>query len=87
MAPVIRCDVLLNCREEISGVLKYMMIWKPEWGASKDLLRRMGWSMVDTASMNANPSDIEVPLGHFLNMNILLWNCRGALNADFNAQN
>ena len=27
--------------------------------------------------------EIDVPLGQFVNMNILLWNCRGALNADF----
>lgn len=39
--------------------------------------------MVDTASMNANPLEIKVPLGQFVNMNILLWNCRGALNVDF----
>ena len=33
--------------------------------------------------MNANPLEIEVPLSHFVKMNILLCNCRGALNADF----
>ena len=39
--------------------------------------------MVESATMNANPLEIEVPLSHFVKMNILLWNCRGALNADF----
>lgn len=29
------------------------------------------------------PNPIEVPVGGFVKMNILLWNCRGALNADF----
>ena len=43
--------------------------------------------MVDIVSMNTNPPEIEVPLSQFVNMNILLWNCRGALNVDFNAQN
>ncbi|KAF3950217.1 hypothetical protein CMV_023995 [Castanea mollissima] len=62
MALVRRCDVLLNCREGILDILEYMMIWKPDWMASKDLLRRMGWSMVEAAAMNANPSEIEVPL-------------------------
>nr|POF01814.1 hypothetical protein CFP56_06196 [Quercus suber] len=28
-------------------------------GASKDLLRRMGWSMVEAAAMNTNPPEIE----------------------------
>ena len=29
------------------------------------------------------PNQVEVPCGNYINMNILLWNCRGALNADF----
>ena len=43
--------------------------------------------MVETAVMNTNPMEIEVPLGHFVKMNILLWNCRGALNAGFKRRN
>ena len=39
--------------------------------------------MVEAAAMNTNPMEIEVPLGQFVKMNILLWNCRGVLNADF----
>ena len=83
MALVQRCDTLLCCKEDILGILKYMIIWKPEWIASKSLLMRMGWSMVESATMSANPPEIEVPLSQFVKMNILLWNCRGALNADF----
>ena len=30
MAPVKKCNVLLNCREDIRGILKHMIIWKPE---------------------------------------------------------
>ena len=36
--------------------------------------------MVDAAIMN--PNLVEVPLGQFVVMNILMWNCRGALNLD-----
>ena len=39
--------------------------------------------MVDVAIMNPNPHEIEVPLTQFVKINILLWNCRGALNVDF----
>nr|POE51253.1 hypothetical protein CFP56_14687 [Quercus suber] len=49
MAPVQKCDVLLSCREDNIGIQKHMIIWKPNWVASKDLLRRMGWSMVEAA--------------------------------------
>lgn len=37
--------------------------------------------MVDAALLNPNP--VEVPLGQFVQMNILMWNCKGALNPDF----
>ena len=39
--------------------------------------------MVEAIAMNTIPMEIEVPLGQFVKMNILLWNCRGALNVDF----
>lgn len=83
LVPVQRCDALLCCREDIVGILKYMTIWKPNWMGCKDILRRIGWSMVEAAVMNINPMEIEVPLGQFVKTNILLWNCRGALNAYF----
>ena len=61
LAPVKRCDLLIYCKEDTMGILKYMMIWKPEWNSSKDLLRRLGWTMVDAAMMNPNP--VKVLLG------------------------
>ena len=39
--------------------------------------------MVKAVAMNTNPPKIEVPLVQFVKMNVLLWNCRGALNSDF----
>ena len=38
--------------------------------------------MVESATTSANPPEIKVPLSQFIKMNILLWNCRGALNVD-----
>ena len=63
------------------GILKYLMIWKPEWNSSNNLLKRLNWSMVEAAMMN--PNSVEVPLGQFAQMNILMWNYKGALNLDF----
>ena len=37
--------------------------------------------MVEAATMN--PSRVEVPMDQIIKMNILMWNCRGALNPDF----
>lgn len=40
--------------------------------------------MMEDAAMR--PNQVEVPCGNFVNMNILLWNCRGALNVDFKSR-
>ena len=77
------CDLLICCRKDTMGILKYLMVWKPEWNSSKDLLRRLGWTMVDATMMNPNPNPVEIPLSQFVTMNILMWNCRGALNPNF----
>lgn len=81
LEPVKNCKMLLCCMEDTMGILKYTMIWKPDWVTSKDLLRRLGWSMVDAAMIN--PSLVKVLLGQFVKMNVLLWNCKGALKLDF----
>ena len=39
LAPVQKLDALLYCREDVVGILKYMMIWKSDWIGSKDILR------------------------------------------------
>ena len=81
LTPIQVCDVLVYCKEDTMGILKHLMIWKPNWITSKDLLRRLGWSMIDAAMMN--PNQVEVPIGQSVQMNILMWNYRGALNPDF----
>ena len=42
LAPVQNCDLLICCKEDILGILKYLMIWKPDWIMGKDPLQRMG---------------------------------------------
>lgn len=84
LIPVQKCDLLICCKEEIVGILKYMIVWKPDWMASRELLKKMGWSMMEDAAMR--PNQVEVPCGNFVNMNILLWNFRGALNVDFKSR-
>ena len=39
--------------------------------------------MIDAALLNPKLAPVEFPLEHFVTMNILMWNCRGALNLDF----
>lgn len=55
---VTRCDLLLYSREEIQGILNYLVVWKLDWVASKDLLRRMGWSMIASSMRRPNPNEI-----------------------------
>ena len=42
LAPIQNCDLLICCKEDILGILKYLMIWKPDWIMGKDPLQRMG---------------------------------------------
>lgn len=81
LIPIKRCDLLVCCREDIQGILNYMMIWKSNWATSKAILRRLGWSRVDVAL--TNPNQVEYPVGQSVQMNVLMWNYRGALNPDF----
>ena len=62
LKPVKKCDLLICYREEIQGILNYLTVWKPNWVASKDLLWRMGWSMLATSMMGTNP--MEIPNKH-----------------------
>nr|POE90796.1 hypothetical protein CFP56_23091 [Quercus suber] len=61
LEPVQKCDILIYCKKETLCILKYVMVWKPEWAMGKDLLQRMGWSMVKASMLNLRP--VEVPLG------------------------
>ena len=78
---VMSCDLLVCCREEVKWILNYLKVWKLDWIASKDLLRRMGWSMIATSMMGTNP--MEISNNNCSKMNVLLWNCRDALNSYF----
>ena len=49
--------------------------------ATTDLLRNLGWSLMEVVTMGSN--SIEFPNTDCAKMNILMWNCRGALNEDF----
>lgn len=42
LSSIRKCDLLVCCREDIVGILKYMIVWKPNWVASKDLLKTLG---------------------------------------------
>ena len=79
--PITKCDLLVCCKEEIQGILKYMVLWKPNGVAFMNLLRSLGWSMMKNAMMGSN--HIKISNDFCTQMNILLWNCRGVLNVDF----
>ena len=66
-------NLLICCKKEIVGILKYMIVWKPDWMASKELLKKMGTEQMEAAAIR--PNQVEVLCGNYVNMNILLWNC------------
>lgn len=58
-----RCDLLVCCMENILGILKFMVQWKQDWVAFKDLLRRLGWSMMEVAIMGSN--SVQIPNNYY----------------------
>ena len=37
-----KCDLLLDCREEIQGILNYLVVWKPDWVGLQGLAKEDG---------------------------------------------
>ena len=75
-------NLLITSREAQIGVLQHLVILAQGGDISRRALRELGWrslSKTDTQNLHkgALVSSPSVP------MNILLWNCRGALNPHF----
>lgn len=64
------------------GVMEHTTTLINESGATKRFLKEMGWSLME--QMRSLPQIDECPTSDMsLIMNIILWNCKGALNLNF----
>lgn len=73
--------VISQCERQL-GVMEHVLVLKQGAGYTKKVLKDLGWTMMD--QMQALPPIDECPSPDMhLSMNIILWNCRGALNPNF----
>jgi hypothetical protein len=74
---------LIACQKEMSlGILEHSVTLMQGEGHTKKLLKEMGWSLLE--QMRCLPQIDECPTpNNILMMNIILWNCRGALKPSF----
>uniref|UniRef100_A0A2N9IFC0 CCHC-type domain-containing protein n=1 Tax=Fagus sylvatica TaxID=28930 RepID=A0A2N9IFC0_FAGSY len=76
-------EFFLICQREMSmGIMEHTVTMMKGDGATKRFLKEMGWSLME--QMRSLPQIDECPTPNLsLIMNIILWNCRGALNPNF----
>ena len=64
------------------GVMEHVLVLKQGMGYTKKVLKDLGWTMME--QMRVLPLiDEYSSLDMHLSMNIILWNCREALNPNF----
>ncbi|XP_030940590.1 uncharacterized protein LOC115965492 [Quercus lobata] len=64
------------------GVLQHNVILIPRRGLSKELIRRTGWNLREEERLFLYSEECP-PYHQSVIMNIIIWNCRGALKSSF----
>ena len=81
-APIQTFSLAVSQWECMMGVMEHVLVLRQGEGFKKTLLKEIGWTMMD--QMRTLPPIDECPDPNLqLSMNIILWNCRGALNPNF----
>lgn len=60
------------------GVLQHILTISPEEGQTMEVLKRTGWNLMEEAKLIPPIDECPTPNLVFL-MNVIVWNCRGAL--------
>ena len=81
LAPKIKHTILVKCTEWTLGVWKYSVTLFSEVIRAKTLLKE-AWSLRDIGD-NSSPIYFDSSTNPFVIMNVLIWNCRGALKPFF----
>lgn len=64
------------------GVMEHVLVLKQGMGYTKKVLKDLGWTMMEQMRV-LPPIDECSSLDMHLSMNIILWNCREAINPNF----
>ena len=68
--------------EKKMGVLEHCIAMMPGIGQTMELVKKTKWNLIEEARL-LPPFDECLTPNHWLVMNIIVWNCRGALNPEF----
>ena len=75
-------NLLISSREAHIGVLEHMVLLAQGVDLSRKALRELEWrSLSKMEAQNLHEGAMVLPIS--VPMNILLWNCKGALNPHF----
>ena len=80
-APKIKHTILVKCTKWNLGVWKHSVTLFSEKIKAKTLLKQ-AWSLRDIGD-SSSPICFDPPTNPFVIMNVLIWNCRGALKPSF----
>ena len=75
-------SLLVVSQEMEMGVLQHNITMILGEGQTKLMLKRIGWNLKEKAKLMP-PFDEYPTLNHILLMNIIVWNCKGALKPSF----
>ena len=75
-------NLLINSREQLMGIMEHVICITKNKEVSKYELRELGWKLM-IQSRNRFQIRRDPPIFQPVSMNIICWNCRGALNPRF----
>ena len=75
-------SLLIGSREEPKGILKHMVLTVQGEELSKKSLKELKWGLLSRMEAS-NQHEVGPGNPQIFPMNIILWNCRGALNPRF----
>lgn len=80
--PTVCINLHVLAQEMEMGVLHHNMAWFPRKGQTREVLMRTGWNLREEAKLMSPIDECPTPNHCFL-MNVIIWNCRGALKPSF----
>ena len=80
--PTMAFNLHMVSQEMELGVLQHMVTLLPGEGQMKEVLKQTGWNLREEAKLGPPFDECPTPDHTFL-MNIIIWNCRGALKPSF----
>ena len=80
--PIKKFKILVSSIKREMGVLEHMMVLSTRETQTEAHLKGMGWNLITQGKALPYPDRCPI-FGHLVSMNIIVWNCHGALSPNF----